>query len=294
MNEPKILVTQPSASYELLDSGESEKLERFGEFVLRRPDPQALWSKALPAEKWDAADACFVNSGKSGVWKEKRVLPKSWLIELDGLVFSISLSAFKHTGIFPEQIQNWNWLQETISKASKPISVLNLFGYTGGATLAAAKAGASVTHVDGSKVSVKRASENAELSGLLDKPIRWIVDDVMTFVKREVKRGVRYDGIIMDPPAYGRGPDKELWEIEKDLPILIAECQKLLTAEPLFVLINGYASGYSAIAYKNNIADFVGADGEQKGQTEFGELAIQTSTGRLLPAGIFARWRRAV
>ena len=255
-------------------------------------------------------------------------LPDSWPVALSGLTFGISLSAFKHTGLFPEQSENWNWLGETIRRsitganidtdmnadtnAKKPISVLNLFGYTGGATLATAKAGASVTHVDGSKVSVNRARENTKLSGLETKPIRWIVDDVMAFVKREIRRGNRYDGLIMDPPAYGHGPKKELWEIETHLPLLIAECRKLLSVNPLFVLLNGYASGYSAIAYKNNLADLIGErrlvgeksdesnksgkkeESNETGEIEFGELALEPKSGRVLPAGIFARWRRAV
>ncbi|MEK7390739.1 MAG: class I SAM-dependent methyltransferase [Patescibacteria group bacterium] len=336
-DQPKILATKPSKDYELLDSGEGEKLERFGGVVLRRPDPQALWSKSLTPEKWDNASARFVNSGRSGVWKKKvdlpdsesqgSKLPDSWPVELSGLTFGISLSAFKHTGLFPEQSENWNWLGETIGRsitgvdmnantdvdantdAKKPISVLNLFGYTGGATLAAAKAGASVTHVDGSKVSVNRARENAKLSGLEAKPIRWIVDDVSAFVRREIRRGNRYDGIIMDPPAYGHGPKKELWEIETNLPLLIAECRKILSAAPIFILLNGYASGYSAVAYKNSIVDLIngigsvggndGNDGDgcrndksdQNGGIEFGELALEAESGRQLPAGIFARWR---
>ncbi len=305
-DRPKILSTKPSVGYEILDSGNGEKLERFGDFVLRRPDPQALWSKELSNEKWEAADAHFVNSGRSGSWRTKTDLPESWPIELAGLTFGISLSAFKHTGIFPEHAENWNWIGETVERESKkrtdnkPISVLNLFGYTGGASLAAAKAGASVTHVDGSKVSVNRASENARLSGLGEKPIRWIIDDAMEFVKREVRRGNHYDGIIMDPPAYGHGPNKELWEIETHLPILIAECQKILSDQPLFVLLNGYASGYSAIAYKNNLSDLIkgktaiGQSGRKEGEMEFGELASETKSGRQLPAGIFARWRAGV
>lgn len=334
IDQPKILVTKPSKDYELLDSGEGEKLERFGGAVLRRPDPQALWSKGLIPEKWDKASARFVNSGRAGVWKKgvdlsNSELPDSWPVTLSGLTFGISLSAFKHTGLFPEQSENWNWLGETIGRAitganmekgvnadaKRPVSVLNLFGYTGGATLATAKAGASVTHVDGSKVSVNRARENSKLSGLETKPIRWIVDDVLSFVKREIRRGNRYDGIIMDPPAYGRGPKKELWEIETHLPLLIAECRKLLSASPLFVLMNGYASGYSAVAYRNSLVDLIngkdsvgGNDGhdddgrrndrsnqndksDQNGEIEFGELALEDESGRQLPAGIFARWR---
>lgn len=287
----KILVTKPGKDYELIDSGNGEKLERFGEFVLRRPDPQALWNKKLSTEKWDTAHARYVPSGRSGSWKKTTEIPEDWQIEMVGLKFGVSLSAFKHTGIFPEQAENWNWIKETLGKANRPVTVLNLFGYTGGATLAAASAGASVCHVDGSKVSVNRASENAKLSGLDSQPIRWIVDDIMAFVKREVRRGNTYDGIIMDPPSYGHGPDKEIWKIEEHLPELIAECKKLLSSRPLFVLINGYAAGFSAIAYKNNLLDMIDS---RPGSVEFGELALEAKLGGLLPAGIFARWHSEV
>ncbi len=287
-NQSKILSTKPGKDYELLDSGEGEKLERFGAAVLRRPDPQALWRKTLPTDQWNAADAMFVNSGRSGTWKKKTTLPDSWPLELSGLHFSISLSAFKHTGIFPEQSENWNWIQNVIEKAGRPVTVINLFGYTGGATLAAAKAGANVCHVDGSKVSVNRARENAKISGLDSKPIRWIIDDAMAFVKREARRGNFYDGIIMDPPSYGHGPKKELWKIEEHMLELISECKKILSPKPLFVLLNGYAAGYSAVGYKNIASDLIG---ENKGQFEFGELTLESKSGKLLPAGIFARWR---
>jgi 23S rRNA (cytosine1962-C5)-methyltransferase len=309
---PTILTTEPGEGYELLDSGAGEKLERFGQHTLRRPDPQALWAKKLPAEVWNKNSAHFINSGRSGMWKIATPhgpdeLPP-WNLTLAGLTFGVSLSAFKHTGIFPEQSENWKWIIETVQRAisqknneksgnrneKEKISVLNLFGYTGGATLAAARGGAHVTHVDGSKVSVAKASENAKLSGLENAPIRWIIDDVMAFVKREIRRGNTYDAIIMDPPAYGHGPKKELWEIETHLPMLIAECKKILSPNPLFVIINGYASGYSAVAYKNNLEDLIGAaagESDHAGQTEFGELTLGAKTGRLLPAGIFARWR---
>lgn len=287
-NSPKILSTKPSKGYELLDSGNGEKLERFGDFVLRRPDPQALWQKSLSADVWEDCHAEFVASGQTGNWKKKKELPETWEIEISGLKFVISLSAFKHTGIFPEHAENWNWIMETVEDAGRTLSVLNLFGYTGGATLAAARAGAEVCHVDGSKVSVTKASENAKASGLEDKPIRWIIDDALSFVKREVRRGVKYDGIIMDPPSYGHGPKREVWKIEESLSELISECQKLLSDNPAFVLINGYAAGYSSVAYKNNLIDLTK---NAQGEVEFGELALEAKNGRLLPAGIFARWR---
>lgn len=296
MSSLKILSTKPSEGYELIDSGGGQKLERFGAFTVARPDPQALWSKKRGDTEWQKVDAIFVQQGKSGHWRQDKKIPKSWDVKLDDLTFSIKLSAFKHTGLFPEQQENWRWIKETIKNAGngRTISVINLFGYTGGATLAAASAGAKVCHVDGSKVSITLAKENTILSGLESKPIRWILDDAMAFVKREARRGNTYDAIIMDPPAYGRGPKKELWQIEDHFPELIKECKKILSKNPLFVLINGYASGYSAVAYKNNLLELVSAPGfEVKDEEiEAGELTIEESkSGRLLPAGIFARWR---
>lgn len=290
-NDIKSLITKKSTDYELIDSGEAEKLERFGGFILRRPDPQALWNKNLESGVWDKFNARFVASGRSGSWKKGKDFPETWNIGLSGIKFLLSLSSFKHTGIFPEQSENWRWIEETVKKAGGQISVLNLFGYTGGATLAAAKAGAAVCHVDGSKTSINRAAENAKLSGLDSKPIRWIVDDVLSFVKREFRRGNYYDAIIMDPPAYGHGPDREVWQIEKHLPELITECRKILSPDPIFVLMNGYASGYSAVAYKNNLSDLLG---NRPVSIEHGELLIEGGNNRLLPSGIFARWRKGV
>lgn len=289
MNESKLSITQPSSEYELIDSGEGEKLERYGAYIISRPDPQALWSKQNP-EVWETAHARFEKSAKGGKWHTKQEPPKDWSITLAGLTMNVALSPFKHTGVFPEQSENWKWIHEKISgavKAGRKISVINLFGYTGGATLAAAKAGADVCHVDGSKASIGVAKENAKLSGLDDKPIRWILDDVKVFVNREITRGKQYDVVIMDPPIFGHGPKKEVWKIEEDLPQLMKLVEKILSPDPLFILMNGYASGYSAIAYKNNLADIMK---EKGGVLESGELAIEDRQGRLLPAGIFARW----
>ncbi len=286
-----ILTTEPSNGYELLDSGEGFKLERFGEFVLSRPDPQALWHQRLPASEWKNAAADFTNT-----WNYRKTLPEKWQIELGGLKFWIRPSSFKHVGLFPEQSVNWSWLGE---KTKKDSEVLNLFGYTGGASLAAAKAGAKVVHVDGSKVALTWARENAELSGLGDCPIRWILEDAPAFVRREIKRERRYQGVVMDPPAFGHGPKNELWKIEEHLPVLIDDCFKLLSDQPDFFLINGYAAGYSALAYENLLQPLVGRFG---GQIEIGELSLSESSGldksgsenspRLLPCGIFARWSR--
>lgn len=291
MDKLKILKTLPSRDYELLDSGEGEKLERYGKFVLARPDPQALWNKLLPTSEWQKADAVFYHNGIKAGWKKKPNVPEKWKIELGGLSFFIKPTAFKHTGLFPEQEPNWQWIIDNIksAKANRPISVLNLFGYTGGATLASLSAGAEVAHIDGSKSAITWAKENATLSGLDGKPVRWILDDAREFVKREIRRGKRHDAIVMDPPAFGHGPKKELWKIEDDFLILMKLCKEVLSDDPLFFLINGYSAGYSSIAYENNLAPLVEKFG---GEIEKGELVIEESgSGRLLPAGIFARWK---
>ena len=283
-----ILTTKPAKDYELLDSGEGEKLERYGKYVLRRPDPQALWPRVLPEKEWQKADAIFLRDGKSTEWKIKPGTPEKWQIGFSELKFWIRPTAFKHTGLFPEQAGNWEWLQNLIKKSGRKVSVLNLFGYTGGATLAAAQAGAEVCHVDGSKTAIGWARDNAELSGLADKPVRWILDDAAAFVRREIKRGRRYDGLIMDPPAFGHGPKGEMWQIEDNFLPFLDLCRQVLSDKPLFVLINGYASGYSALAYENNLLSLQKKLG---GKIEKGELTIQESkSGRLLPCGIFARW----
>lgn len=311
--EYNILKTSPEKDYELLDSGDGDKLERYGDFVLSRPDPQALWSKRLTEKDWNKAEAVFARDGKSTEWKVKPGVPEKWEINFAGLKFWIKPTAFKHTGLFPEQASNWKWIQSVLplrrggaggvkdlpppppSKGgdsaddSGKVKVLNLFGYTGGATLAAAAAGAEVCHVDGSKSAIGWARDNAELSGLKDKPVRWILDDAATFVKREIKRGRKYDGIIMDPPAFGHGPKSEMWKIEEHLLPLLRDCYQILSPEPLFFLINGYASGYSAMAYENNLLELKEKFG---GTLEKGELTIEEKSGRLLPCGIFARWSK--
>ncbi|MDB5224874.1 MAG: hypothetical protein JWO43_496 [Candidatus Adlerbacteria bacterium] len=283
------IITPASTGYELLDSGGEEKLERFGDITLLRPDPQALWNKTQPTDVWQKADGRYERTGKEGTWHTRADFPKDWPIEFGGLQLSIRPTSFKHTGLFPEQVSNWDWIREAIAQRGGAPSVLNLFGYTGGASLAAAQAGASVAHVDASKSAVEWARSNAELSGLADKPIRWIIEDVMQFVGREVKRGNTYDAIIMDPPAFGHGPKNELWKIEEDLLPLIAQCKKLLSGKPLFLLINGYAAGYSPLALAYNLEDLVE---KYKGTLEYGDLAIQQSNSeRVLPSGIFARWK---
>src|ERR1035437_8057758 len=283
--EPKILTTKPSKDYELIDSGNEEKLERYGKYILRRPDPQALWNKSQSETEWKNADALFDADRK--VWKKKNEsMQNEWNISFDDLKFNIKPTAFKHTGVFPEQEPNWDFIKSKVkSRKSKgntePIKVLNLFGYTGGATMAALSAGAEVVHVDGSKSAITWAKENAELSGLINKPVRWIIDDARKFVMREIKRGGKYDGIIMDPPSFGRGGKGEIWKIETDFIKLLEECSKILSDDPLFFIVNGYAAGYSSNAYYNALKPIVEKYG---GQFEIGELTILESKGkRLLP-----------
>lgn len=289
-----ILKTIKSKDYELLDSGNGLKLERYGKIVFSRPDPEALWNYKLPTQTWDHADAIFVRRGTKSEWNLKSNVPKQWDIDFGGYKFIIKPTSFKHTGLFPEQLANWDWMKNVIEKNKKhynePIQVLNLFGYTGGATLACADAGAEVTHVDGSKTAVAWARENAELSNLADKPIRWIIDDCIVYLRREVKRGRKYDAILMDPPAFGHGPKDELWKIEENFLELIDLCEQVLSEKPLFVLINGYTAGYSPIAYENVLKDMMKSS---KGNIETGELTIaESNSDRLLPCGIFARWER--
>ncbi len=285
-----MLKTLPQPDYELLDSGNGKKLERYGKVMLSRPDPQALWSPLLPLSQWSAANAIFVREGKNVQWKKDNDVPESWNINFGELVFDIRPSSFKHTGLFPEHLMNWEWMKEKIKKSKRTPMVLNLFGYTGGASLACAQAGAEVTHVDGSKMAITWARKNQELSGLNDKPIRWILDDAILFLKREIKRGNRYDAIIMDPPAFGHGPKGEVWKIEEQFADLMDLCFKVLSDNPIFFVINGYASGYSPLAYQNNLIHLQETFG---GIIESGELVIEESkTNRLLTCGIFGRWSR--
>lgn len=305
MKQSNILITKSGSEYELLDSGEGEKLERFGKYILRRPDPQALWQKRLDENQWKDADAKFTrdsdngNSDNKSGWVFKKEIENKWQIDFANLKFYIKPTAFKHVGIFPEQSSNWSWLEEQVNRASGLESnkvdgaeVLNLFGYTGGASLVCAKAGAKVVHIDGSKSAITWGKENTELSGLAQKPIRWILEDARAFVTREIKRVRKYDGIIMDPPAFGHGPENELWKIEEHFLSLIADCILIMKDKPSFFLINGYSAGYSAITYENILLQLVAKFG---GSVEIGELAIEESKiegkyRRLLPAGIFARW----
>ncbi|MDO8575134.1 MAG: class I SAM-dependent methyltransferase [bacterium] len=311
MNDLEIIITEPSEGYSLIDSGDGEKLEKWGNVLVRRPDPQSLWKKRLDDGEWKKASAVFSRSEADAKWVSDKDVPDSWNISFDDMKLKIKLTAFKHTGLFPEQIKNWEWMREVIcgktrgkavdnmgesSPENEGFEVLNLFGYTGGASLSASLAGAKVVHVDSSKSAVAWARENAELSGLKDNPIRWILEDARLFVEREIKRGRKYDGIILDPPAFGHGANNEIWKIEEDFMPLIENCISLLKPDPSFFILNGYSAGYSALAYKNNLLPLVLKFG---GEIGMGELAIREletekgkNDGRLLPCGIFARWKK--
>ncbi len=285
-----LLITEKSKDYELLDSGNGEKLERYGTYVLRRPDPQILWNKTLPLSKWEEADAAYSRTSLSGKWNVRNEIG-NWSITLEGLTFTLKLLPSKHLGVFPEQSSHWKWLEDKISKevsGGKKISVLNLFGYTGGASIACAKAGASVCHVDASKFAVDMTKINLGNSGLGEKPVRLIVDDVRKFVEREIKRGNKYDVVLMDPPVYGKGNGGEVWKIEEDLMKLLSRITKILTPEPLAVVLNGYASEYSSNTYAEMLRDAMKGC---KGNITSGELGIkETSSGKILSCGIFAKY----
>lgn len=307
------LVAEPWADYELLDSGENMKLERFGEVIVARPETQALWKKQEP-ELWNTAQAIFAFRDKKGAWETKAPVPETWPLARKDLRFSARLTGFKHVGIFPEQAPNWAWVAErvaflherqelarkesgrpeegdprTFSQEAPGVSVLNLFGYTGIASLAAAQAGAFVTHVDASKQSLDWAHDNARLSNIPEDRIRWILDDALAFVKREVRRGASYDGIILDPPAFGRGAKGEVWKIEEDFPALLDELKKILSdTTGSFFLLNGYAAGYAPHSFAQSVESTFGTT-----SGEAGELHIKEAhTTRVVPAGIYVRFVR--
>lgn len=276
-------------NYELIDSGEGRRLERLGEYILDRPDPQIIWKKGLPSEEWQKADAYFKRiSEDKGIWNVRTKIPEKWILEHNGTKFYAKLTPFKHTGIFPEQASQWDYINKQIIKCqNKQINVLNLFAYTGIASLFAAKAGAKVTHVDASRPAISWANENRALNNEA-WPIRWIIDDAIKFTEREIKRGTKYDAIIMDPPAYGHGPTGEVWDFNRDFPRLLANCKQILSDNPLFVLANAYAISSSSITLANTLNDAFGKFG---GNIENGELTLkETSGGRLLSTGIWARW----
>jgi 23S rRNA (cytosine1962-C5)-methyltransferase len=277
--------------YELLDTGGGEKLERWGTFVLRRPDPQIIWPLEKETQSWQQADAHYHRSSSGGgEWAYRTELPERWTITYDRkLTFYIKPTGFKHTGLFPEQAVNWKWMMDKIEAAGRPIKVLNLFAYTGGATVACAHAGAEVCHVDASKGVVQWAKENLHLSGLGTRPVRFITDDVFKFVQREQRRGSEYDAIIMDPPSYGRGPNGETWKLEDDLFPFIQTCMSILSEKPLFLLINSYTTGISATVLQNILT--IAMKRKFRGSITSGEIGLPiTHSGMNLPCGILARW----
>lgn len=275
--------------YLILDAGFGEKVEQWGGYILRRPDPQVIWPWLRDEDVRDNVHAIYHRSSKGGgEWERRKKLPDFWVISYNNLKFKVEPTGFKHTGLFPEQAVNWDWMSEKIRAANREIRVLNLFAYTGGATLACASAGASVCHVDASKGTVSWCKENADISGLSDKPIRYIVDDCMKFIEREARRGKTYEAIIMDPPSYGRGPRGELWKIEDELYRLLNSCVPLLSPKPLFVLVNSYTTGFSPYVPANIMELTI--QKKIKGRITAGEVGLPIKdSGMVLPCGIYTR-----
>ena len=300
--------------FALLDTGDGYRLERWGEVILQRPDPQIIWPKSLADSEWQKAWAIFKSGSdeERGKWEIKKSIPDPWILTFNQIKFLLNLSPFKHTGLFAEQAAQWEWLGTRIKNKelrsknggnsgsdnlilNSKFKILNLFAYTGGATMVLAKAGCQVTHVDASKPAITWANENYKLNfsdvgeGLKPSPtgVRWILDDAVKFVKRELKRGAKYDGIIMDPPAFGHGPSGKTWKFNRDLPELLSDCVQLLSPDAKFLIINGYATNSSALSLNNVLQD---ASKNLGGKIEFGELCLKQKTGRMISTGIFARW----
>lgn len=292
----QILTTTGWNDYALLDSGNGLRFEQFGPYKTVRPDPQAIWQPSLPQSEWLSADVRFVRThSDKGEWKFKRHLPEKWLMHWKNLSFWTRLTSFKHTGVFPEQVLQWEFINQKIQNNqkirntdSRIPNVLNLFGYTGIASLAASAAGAKVTHVDASKPTLSWARDNQIASKLEDKPIRWILDDVEKFVEREVRRGNHYDAVIMDPPVYGHGPTGQIWKFSENFPRLMQNVNLLLSENPLFVVVNAYAISSSSLMLGNVMTDFL-----PKGKIEIGELVLEEKIShRPLSTGIFGRWSK--
>ena len=291
-------LTPEWSEYELVDSGAGRKLERFGEFMLVRPEPQARWTAKLPAKGWEAADGEFVKAGneQQGEWKFRTPIPARWAMQRNDLKFWVQPAPSGHVGVFPDQACHWDWITDLVrqaGQAGRAVKVLGLFGHTGLATLAAAAAGAEVTHVDASRRAVAWARENQSLSGLSERPIRWIVEDALTFVTREARRGNRYDAMVLDPPKFGRGPDGEIWKLEESLPELLAACGNVLSASPVFLLLNVYTTVLTRgrieqeaerlrVWLKEMLNEF-------RVKITAGELALEDTAGRRISASVFAR-----
>lgn len=275
--------------YEVIDTSCGEKLERWGRYILLRPDPQVIWKTEKTVPEWNRLNGHYHRSSKGGGEWEFYKLPEEWTISYRGLNFRLKPFSFKHTGLFPEQAVNWDWCSERIREAGRPVKVLNLFAYTGGATLAAASAGASVTHVDASKGMVTWAKENAAASHLEDAPVRWLVDDCVKFVEREIRRGNKYDGIIMDPPSYGRGPKGEIWKIEESIYPFVELAAQLLSDDALFFLINSYTTGLQPAVLSYMLSAVI--QKKRGGEVQSSEIGLPVSSnGLVLPCGATGRW----
>lgn len=275
--------------YEILDMADGEKLERWNNIYLVRPDPQIIWKEKSYPEKWKLAYARYNRSNTGGGnWQRYKKIPDVWQVKYKDLTFNIKPMGFKHTGLFPEQAVNWDWMISKIKNANRPIKVLNLFAYTGGATVACSYAGASVCHVDSSKGMVTWAKENITSSGLADRPVRYIIDDVTKFVQREIRRGKKYDAIIMDPPSYGRGKNGEVWQFENNIADLVELCSQVLSDKPLFFLINSYTTGISSKVLENILTLKLH---KRNGKLSSGEIGLPMKDSNLiLPCGIYGRW----
>jgi 23S rRNA (cytosine1962-C5)-methyltransferase len=289
---PKInLLNSPNwRDYSLLDSGNGRKFEKYGPYKLVRPEPEAIWKPGLPEKEWLNADSEFVPSAEKngGHWESKERMEDRWKMEYNGLKFWVQTTASRHLGVFPEQATQWDWIESQISEQNRPLNVLNLFGYTGMASLAAARAGANVTHVDASHKVIRWGKENQLLSSLEDRPVRWLVDDAFKFVKREVRRGNVYDGIILDPPKFGRGPKGEIWEFYKILPDLLEGCRQILSSQPQFLLLTAYAVKASALTLHFAIEETMR---KIRGYTSVGEVVLQEINCRhAISKAIYARW----
>jgi len=285
-----MIVAKDWKDYEILDMANGEKLERWKDVILARPDPQIIWKEKSFPSKWKEANARYHRSTSGGGgWKFEKKMPDAWKVKYKDLTFQIKPMGFKHTGLFPEQAVNWDWMMDKIKKENRPIRVLNLFAYTGGATVACLAAGASVCHVDSSKGMVTWAKENVTASGLADKSVRYIIDDVVKFVNREIRRGNIYDAIIMDPPSYGRGANGEVWKFEENISDLVNLCTKVLSDNPLFFLINSYTTGISSTVLENILKLNI----SKKGKFSSGEIGLpMTGSDLILPCGIFGRWEK--
>jgi len=287
--EIKLLASENWREYALLDSGEGKTLERFGPYLLISPEPQAVWKKTLPPAEWQKAHAVLREENKEygGSWQQLKPMEKAWEMHYQSLTFQLQLGTSRHIGVFPEQASHWDWIMERVQSEKRPLRVLNLFGYSGLATLAAAKAGAEVTHVDSSKHALNWASYNLKLSDLENKPVRWIAEDALKFTQREARRGNKYEGLILDPPKFGRGSQGQVWDFFKKLPELVEACRAVLSPKASFIVFTTYAISASALVALQAVRDITGG----KGKAECGELVtLEESAGHILSHALYTRW----